>query len=280
MNDYPWLCMTMHDYAWLIDSVPHHGPLRSHFGRKISHTPNFSRQNIGCARLSQKLKSPTKLTECALGAQTAKRVPHSPGRNPCLCFPRIVASSHRMQTGNGCDNFDLYRTFLAFERAPGKHEHYWTSLDQGALLDWQVLACECGAPCDERQTSCWDDAIPLLWAWMVWSQHVSTPMGDSIWDEYIDLLRGKFRSPDRRCPHVPTIYNAKLAPGKTQPQMAPYLHYPPLQTAARSMDAGGVSVIPWAQPVRKDSGSKGPSQSKKSLSCIGPVILRRWDCVT
>lgn len=70
----------MHDYAWLIDSVPHHGPLRSHFGRKISHTPNFSRQNIGCARLSQKLKSPTKLTECALGAQTAKRVPHSPGR--------------------------------------------------------------------------------------------------------------------------------------------------------------------------------------------------------
>lgn len=166
----------MHDYAWLIDSVPHHGPLRSHFGRKISHTPNFSRQNIGCARLSQKLKSPTKLTECALGAQTAKRVPHSPGRKralkkvffhvcpyfPCLCFPRIVASSHRMQTANDCNNFDLYRAFLTFERAPGKHEHYWTSLDQGALLEWQVLACECGAPCDGRQTSCWDDAIPWL----------------------------------------------------------------------------------------------------------------------
>lgn len=55
-------------------------PLRSHIGRKISQTPNFSRQHMGCARLSQKLKSPTKLTECALGAHTAKRVPHSPPR--------------------------------------------------------------------------------------------------------------------------------------------------------------------------------------------------------
>ena len=81
---------------------------------------------------------------------------------PCLCFPRIVASSHRMQTANDCDNFDLYRTFLTFERAPEKHEHYWTSLDQGALLEWQVLAYECGAPCDGHQTSCWDDAIPWL----------------------------------------------------------------------------------------------------------------------
>lgn len=58
-------------------------PLRSHIGRKISQTPNFSRQHMGCARLSQKLKSPTKLTECALGAHTAKRVPHSPPSLAC-----------------------------------------------------------------------------------------------------------------------------------------------------------------------------------------------------
>lgn len=93
-------------------------PLRSHIGRKISQTPNFSRQNMGCARLSQKLKSPTKLTECALGAHTAKRVPHSPPRTG-MSFSDGFFRGIRM--------------------------------DQ-VLVARQVLACEYEAPCGGRQT--------------------------------------------------------------------------------------------------------------------------------
>ena len=95
--------------------IPPRWPRRSHIGRKISQTPNFSRQNMGCARPSQKLNSPTKLTECALGAHTAKRVPHSP-------LNRAVAKKHVM-------------SFLMF-LWPGQ----------------PVLACEYEAPCGGHQT--------------------------------------------------------------------------------------------------------------------------------
>ena len=47
-------------------------------GTKISQTPLTPSDRIGCARPSQPLKSPTTLTRCALGAQTAKCTPAAP----------------------------------------------------------------------------------------------------------------------------------------------------------------------------------------------------------
>ncbi len=112
--------------------IPPRWPRRSHIGRKISQTPNFSRQNMGCARPSQKLNSPTKLTECALGAHTAKRVPHSP-------LNRAVAKKHVM-------------SFLMF-LWPGQ----------------PVLACEYEAPCGGHQTLRSKAPSTAKWMKKVWA---------------------------------------------------------------------------------------------------------------
>ena len=64
-------------------------------GMNSSHTPAPPSERIGCARPSQKLKSPTSLTPRAFGAQTANAVPVSDGRAPsarqsCSCLPSPI----------------------------------------------------------------------------------------------------------------------------------------------------------------------------------------------
>src|SRR5580692_353918 len=66
-------------------------------GTNSSHTPDPPSERIGCARPSQKLKSPTTLTPRALGAHTANDTP--PSRT---CAPRTRQSSSCLPSAIRC----------------------------------------------------------------------------------------------------------------------------------------------------------------------------------